>query len=62
MTILLVEDSKFLRIANERMLAKAGYEVISAGDGVGVARERIPNLILSNMMIPKLDDLDVLRT
>lgn len=64
MTILLVEDSKFLRMANERMLAKAGYKVISAGDGetaLRVARQRIPDLILLDMMIPKLDGLGVLR-
>jgi CheY-like chemotaxis protein len=64
MTILLVEDSKFLRMANERLLAKAGYKVISAGDGeaaLRVAQERIPDLILLDMMIPKMDGVDVLR-
>jgi CheY-like chemotaxis protein len=33
MKILLVEDSKFLRMSTERALTTAGYEVISAGDG-----------------------------
>ena len=32
-TILVIEDSKFLRIANERILSKAGYHVVGAGDG-----------------------------
>ena len=31
--ILLVEDSKFLRLATERALARAGYEMSSACDG-----------------------------
>jgi hypothetical protein len=31
--ILLIEDTKFQRIANERALVKAGYGVIHAGDG-----------------------------
>jgi CheY-like chemotaxis protein len=31
--ILLVEDSKFLRLATERALARAGYEMTSAADG-----------------------------
>ena len=31
--ILLVEDSKFLRLATERALARAGYEMSSAVDG-----------------------------
>lgn len=33
MKILLVEDSKFLRVATERALTTAGYEVISTDDG-----------------------------
>ena len=64
MTILLVEDSRFLRAASERALLKAGYEVICASDGeaaLRIVRERIPNLILLDMMLPKLDGLGVLR-
>jgi CheY-like chemotaxis protein len=64
MTILLIEDSKFQRIANERALVRAGYSVIHAGDGeegLRVARENIPDLILLDMMLPKLSGLDVLR-
>ena len=64
MTILLVEDSRFLRVASERTLLKAGYEVVCASDGEAAlltARERIPNLILLDMMLPKLDGLGVLR-
>jgi len=62
--ILLVEDSRFLRVASERTLLKAGYEVVCASDGEAAlltARERIPNLILLDMMLPKLDGLGVLR-
>jgi len=33
MKILLVEDSKFLRVATERALTTAGYEGISADNG-----------------------------
>jgi DNA-binding response OmpR family regulator len=64
MKILLIEDSKFQRIANERALVKAGYVVIQAGDGeqgLRVARESIPDLILLDMMLPKVSGLDVLR-
>ena len=35
MKILLIEDSKFQRIANGRALVKAGHSVIFAGDGTG---------------------------
>src|ERR1700676_5254747 len=64
MKILLVEDSKFQRVANGRALASAGYSVIHAADGeegLGAARESIPDLILLDMMLPKMSGLDVLR-
>jgi twitching motility two-component system response regulator PilH len=64
MKILLVEDSKFQRVANGRALANAGYSVIHAADGeegLRAARENIPDLILLDMMLPKLSGLDVLR-
>lgn len=64
MKILLIEDSKFQRIANGRALVKAGYSVIHAGDGdegLRIAREDMPDLILLDMMLPKLSGLDVLR-
>jgi twitching motility two-component system response regulator PilH len=64
MKILLIEDSKFQRIANERALVKAGYGVIHTGDGeegLRVAREDIPDLILLDVMLPKVSGLDVLR-
>ena len=56
-SILLVDDSKFLRRANELALIKAGYAVCSAGDGeegLRMAREKLPNLIVLDMMLPKL--------
>lgn len=61
--ILLVEDSKFLRLATERALARAGYEVASASDGeegLRLARERKPDLILLDMLLPKMSGPDVL--
>ncbi len=65
MTILLVEDSRFLRLSAERALTKVGYQVISAGDGneaVRVARESLPDLILLDMMLPKMSGPEVLET
>src|ERR1700685_2483523 len=64
MTILLVEDSRFLRVGMELTRLKAVYEVVCASDGEAAlltARERVPNLILLDMMLPKLDGLGVLR-
>jgi CheY-like chemotaxis protein len=62
--ILLVEDSKFLRLATERALTRAGYEVSSAADGeeaVRVAREKLPDLILLDMLLPKMSGPEVLK-
>jgi CheY-like chemotaxis protein len=64
MTILLIEDSKLLRIGNSRALVKAGYQVIGAVDGeegLRMARESIPDLILLDMLLPKITGLDVLK-
>ena len=64
-TILLVEDSKFLRVATERILTKAGYQVICAGDGddaLELAGSSLPHLIVLDMMLPKLSGSEVLRS
>ena len=62
--ILLVEDSKFLRMATERTLARAGYNVSTAADGVEalqIAERAQPELILLDMLLPKMSGQDVLK-
>ena len=64
MKILLVEDSKFLRLATGRALTRAGYEMSFAGDGdeaLLMAAEKLPDLILLDMMLPKMSGLEVLK-
>jgi two-component system chemotaxis response regulator CheY len=64
MKILLVEDSKFLRLATERALTHAGYSVTTASDGeqaLELARKIRPDLMLLDMLLPKMAGLDVLR-
>jgi CheY-like chemotaxis protein len=63
-SILLVEDSMFLRKANERTLIKAGYSVVVASDGeegLRLACATIPDLILLDMLLPKLSGEQVLQ-
>jgi CheY-like chemotaxis protein len=64
-TILLVDDSRLVRTANHRALNRAGYDVIDAEDGqrgIELAQERLPDLILLDMMLPKVSGPQVLRT
>ena len=64
MNILIVDDSRFLRLANERALTKAGHNVICASDGdegLRLAIERQPDLIVLDMLLPKISGPDVLR-
>ncbi len=62
--VLLVEDSKFLRMANECALCRAGYLVSTAADGeqaLQVANDTLPDIILLDMMLPKISGPDVLK-
>jgi|HubBroStandDraft_3_1064219.scaffolds.fasta_scaffold169358_2 CheY-like chemotaxis protein len=62
--VLLIEDSKFLRMATQHALARAGYQVITAGNGedaLRMAREEQPDVILLDMLLPKIPGLDVLK-
>jgi CheY-like chemotaxis protein len=63
-SILLVEDSRFLRIATEKELVRAGYNVLSAGDGeeaLRIAYANTPDLILLDMLLPKMGGPEVLH-
>jgi len=63
-TILLIDDSKFQRVANERLLTKAGYQVFTAGDGeAGLALACSSNfdLIVLDMLLPKISGPEVLK-
>ncbi len=63
MKILLVEDSRTLRLSNEHALIKAGYEVVSAEDGesaLHAVKKHLPDLILLDLMLPRMNGLEVL--
>ena len=65
--VMVVEDDNSLREIYSIRLTAEGYEVVSAGDGeeaLAVAVREKPDLILSDVMMPKIsgfDMLDILR-
>jgi CheY-like chemotaxis protein len=63
--ILLVEDDRFLRKAAETSLKRHGYHVVTASDGeeaLRLVRTEKPELILLDLIIPKVQGFEVLRT
>jgi CheY-like chemotaxis protein len=62
--ILLVEDSRYLRTASRRFLTQAGFSVMEASDGeeaLRQVRESQPDLIILDMLLPKLGGEHVLQ-
>jgi two-component system alkaline phosphatase synthesis response regulator PhoP len=62
--VLLAEDDRFLRRACEASLTRRGIQVLSAADGeaaLALARAERVDLILLDVLMPKMDGLDVLR-
>ncbi|MCD6600155.1 MAG: response regulator transcription factor [Dehalococcoidia bacterium] len=62
--ILVVEDDKTLLDVLKYNLTKEGYEVVTAVDGIRaleLARNDKPDLITLDIMLPKLDGLEVCR-
>ena len=68
MKIMVVEDDAALREIYSIRITAEGYEVVSAGDGeeaLAMAVREKPDLILSDVMMPKIsgfDMLDILRS
>lgn len=63
-TILIVDDEPSIRDLLRYNLEKEGYQIIEASDGiagVNVALEKKPDLILLDIMLPKLDGLSVCK-
>jgi DNA-binding response OmpR family regulator len=62
--ILVVDDDVTLQETIAYNLRKQGYEVLVAGDGseaIRIARESQPDLILLDLMLPRVDGIEVCR-
>ena len=62
--ILLADDNADMREYVRRLLTQRGYEVEAVADGMAAlraARERAPDLVLTDVMMPELDGVGLLR-
>ena len=62
--ILVVEDNELNRDMLSRRLSRRGYEVLLAGDGaegLALAREHHPDLVLMDLSLPVLDGWEATR-
>jgi CheY-like chemotaxis protein len=64
LTVLVVDDNVHLQIAFKKVLTSSGYQVELASDGeegLRLAHSARPDVILLDMLLPKLGGVDVLR-
>jgi DNA-binding response OmpR family regulator len=62
--ILIVEDEAIVADVVSRYLRRDGFQVVIASDGqaaLEIAREQSPDLVLLDLMLPKIDGLEVCR-
>jgi chemosensory pili system protein ChpA (sensor histidine kinase/response regulator) len=63
-TVMVVDDSLTVRKITSRLLAREGYQVILAKDGVDALEQLVdvmPDVILSDIEMPRMDGFDFVR-
>ncbi|KAF1003068.1 MAG: Virulence factors putative positive transcription regulator BvgA [Pseudomonas sp.] len=64
-TVIIVDDHPFIRASVRMLMEQEGFRVVAeAGDGaatVQLARELLPDLIVLDLSIPRMDGLEVIR-
>jgi len=62
--ILIVDDDPTLRTLFEQYLTNSGYSVALAADGregLDLMRQQKPDLIITDIMMPEMDGLEIIR-
>ena len=63
-TVLIVDDSAFMRMRCVATVKEEGFETLEAADGVEaveVYKQRQPNAVLLDITMPNMDGLEALR-
>lgn len=64
-SILIIEDQFEIRENLEEILELAGYQVLTAAngkEGIQMAMDHLPSIIISDLAMPKADGYEVLET
>ncbi len=64
-TVLIVEDDPSIRLGLQKNLKFEGYDVLTASDGergLELAIDRPPDLIILDIMLPKISGFDICKT
>lgn len=62
--VMCVEDEKYIREELVRELKRSGHDVVEASDGAAALaqlRKQVPDLIVSDILMPEMDGLELLR-
>ena len=63
-TVLIVEDDPEINFSVQKILQLSGYKVLSGANGrqgLEIAQSKIPDLIISDIMMPELDGFGMLE-